>query len=93
MLGCDLAIPTPLGPRRLLYCDHTASGRASSLIEDAVRDVVLPTYANTHTTTSFTGWCSHNFYEEARAMVRDGVAGASATSGLPASSRAASSLE
>jgi hypothetical protein len=26
------------------YCDHTASGRPSKLIEDPIRDYVLPVY-------------------------------------------------
>jgi hypothetical protein len=35
--------------------DHTASGRALELIEDFIREEVLPWYANTHTESSGTG--------------------------------------
>ena len=76
-LGEDLLYPTPLGFRRATYCDHTATGRANALVEAAVTRLVLPTLANTHTSTSYTGWCSHNFLEESRGIVRDSVAGAS----------------
>lgn len=47
--------------------------RAVGWIEDAVRDHVLPTYANTHTETSHTGHQTTRFREEARALVRSAI--------------------
>jgi selenocysteine lyase/cysteine desulfurase/tRNA(Ile)-lysidine synthase TilS/MesJ len=67
------AIPTPLGPRKLTYVDHTASGRAVEFIERYISENVLPLYANTHTSTSECGWQSHMFLAEARDIVRDTV--------------------
>jgi len=55
VIGERRTIETPFGGRPLIYADYVASGRALSFIEDAIREVVLPLYANTHTETSHTG--------------------------------------
>lgn len=73
VIGCDTAILTPYGLRRVTYADYTASGRSLSFIEDYIRQTVLPLYANTHTETSGTGLQTTRFREEARAIVRAGV--------------------
>jgi selenocysteine lyase/cysteine desulfurase len=65
----------PFGPRRLVYCDHTASGRALSFIEDYLRERVLPLYANTHTEASATGAYTTALREEARAIIHRAVGG------------------
>jgi selenocysteine lyase/cysteine desulfurase len=70
VIGSDFAVPGPFGPRRVTYADYTASGRSLSFIEDYVRDVVLPLYANTHTESSGTGLQSTRFREEARDIIR-----------------------
>ncbi|MFN4100686.1 MAG: aminotransferase class V-fold PLP-dependent enzyme, partial [Pararhodobacter sp.] len=64
---------TAFGARPLIYADHTASGRALGLIEDAIRDHVLPLYGNTHTETSATGQYTTRLRELAREAVRAGV--------------------
>eukprot|EP00962_Isochrysis_galbana_P015278 scaffold4388_cov94-Isochrysis_galbana.AAC.1 len=69
-IGASLPIQSPFGVRPVLYADHTASGRALSFIEDYVRETVLPSYGNTHTSTSKTGRQSSDFVAEARALVR-----------------------
>ncbi|MGV8953157.1 MAG: aminotransferase class V-fold PLP-dependent enzyme [Cypionkella sp.] len=46
---------TPYGPRKLVYADYVASGRALRVIEEFVLDRVLPIYANSHSEASFCG--------------------------------------
>ncbi len=70
VIGNDFAVPGPFGPRRVTYADYTASGRSLSFIEDYIRDVVLPLYANTHTESSGTGLQTTRFREEARDIIR-----------------------
>lgn len=55
VLGEGACIRTPFGVRRVTYADHVASGRALRSVERALRDAVLPLYANTHTEDSATG--------------------------------------
>ncbi|MDZ7799240.1 MAG: aminotransferase class V-fold PLP-dependent enzyme [Trueperaceae bacterium] len=55
VIGADACVEGPFGPRRIAYADHIASGRSLASVEDAIRRVVLPTYANTHTEDSATG--------------------------------------
>lgn len=69
--GRDLSLNTPFGVRPTLYADYTASGRALSFIEDYIRNAVLPTYGNTHTSTTRTGRQSSDFVAEARTMVKN----------------------
>ena len=66
---------TPYGQRRVTYADYTASGRALSFIEDAIRDMVLPGYANTHTESSGTGLQTTRLREDAREEIRRTVHG------------------
>ena len=73
VIGSDYAVPGPFGLRRVTYADYTASGRSLSFIEDYLRDVVLPLYANTHTESSGTGLQTTRFREEARSIIRDSV--------------------
>ncbi|CAB9504836.1 Cysteine desulfurase [Seminavis robusta] len=60
----------PFGPKPIVYADSTASGRASSLIEDYIQYCVLPFYANTHTEASATGLQTTRFREDARDRIR-----------------------
>lgn len=73
VIGNDHTVPGPFGPRRVTYADYTASGRSLSFIEDYIRDVVLPLYANTHTESSGTGLQTTRFREDARRIIKQAV--------------------
>ncbi|WP_295798359.1 aminotransferase class V-fold PLP-dependent enzyme [uncultured Microbulbifer sp.] len=73
VIGERMAFATPFGQRPLVYADYTASGRGLTFIEDAIRNQVLPWYANTHTETSATGRQTTAFREQARAAIRRSV--------------------
>lgn len=73
VIGSDYAVPGPFGPRRVTYADYTASGRSLTFIEDYIRNVVLPLYANTHTESSGTGLQTTRFREDARRVIKDAV--------------------
>jgi len=73
VIGNDSQITTPFGQRLLTYADYTASGRSIDFIEDAIRQYVLPLYANTHTEANATGQQTTAFREQARDQIRAAV--------------------
>ncbi|SDR48468.1 aminotransferase class V-fold PLP-dependent enzyme [Pseudovibrio sp. Tun.PSC04-5.I4] len=73
VIGEDTAITTAFGQKPLVYADYTASGRSLGMIEDYIRDNVLPYYANTHTETSYTGAQTTALREQARQQIRSAV--------------------
>ncbi len=73
VIGKDTQITTPFGLRKLTYADYTASGRSLDFIEEAIRQHVLPLYANTHTEANATGQQTTAFREQARQQIRTAV--------------------
>jgi len=72
IVGGEAVFKTPFSRNRFLpitYADYIASGKPLKFIEDYLFEQVLPTYANTHTTSSFTGFQTTHFREEAREII------------------------
>jgi selenocysteine lyase/cysteine desulfurase len=75
VIGDDVVLDGPFGPRRMVYADATASGRSLTFIEDVIREHVLPMYGNTHTEASATGRRATGLREEARRIIHQAVNG------------------
>ncbi|KAF4316040.1 hypothetical protein G195_009176 [Phytophthora kernoviae 00238/432] len=73
MIGRNMPFESPFGIKAQCYADYTASGKAIESIELFMRNEVMPTYGNTHTTTSVTGLQTTSFREEARQIVAKAV--------------------
>jgi len=71
VIGQYTTIQTPFGERPLVYCDHTASGRSLTSIENAIARDVLPHYANTHSETSHNGRHTGQLREWARQTIKN----------------------
>lgn len=69
VIGRNVLFETPFGLKAQCYTDYTASGKAIESIETYIRNEVMPTYGNTHTTTSVTGSQTTSFREEAREII------------------------
>lgn len=93
LIGRDAVRVGPFGRRRVVYADYTASGRALDLVEDAIRNEVLPWYANTHTESSTTGRRTTRLREQARQAVRDGVGGDGSTAVIFCGSGATAAID
>jgi selenocysteine lyase/cysteine desulfurase len=75
VIGEGAVIDGPFGQRRLVYADYTASGRSVGLVEDVIREHVLPMYGNTHTDASAAGRQTTVFREDARRLIHRAVNG------------------
>ncbi|KAI3910062.1 hypothetical protein MKW92_042016 [Papaver armeniacum] len=73
--GDDFEFETPFGKRRLVYADHTASGRSLHYIETYIVKHVLPSYGNTHTADSYVGRKTTKMVHEATNYIKKCVGG------------------
>ena len=73
LIGERDAIKTTFGEKPLIYMDYTASGRSLKFVEDFIQDKVLPSYANTHSESSYTGKQMTLLRDQARQQVRESV--------------------
>ena len=69
VVGADAVLDSPFGPRPLLYADWTASGRALGCVERFLVSEVLPSYGNTHSSSSYSGLQTSLFRQEARELI------------------------
>lgn len=69
LIGEGIEIQGPFGPKKLVYADYVASGRALRQVETFVMDHVLPHYANSHTEASFCGAQMTRMRSSARAAI------------------------
>ena len=75
VIGDDVVLDGPFGPRRLVYADYTASGRSLTFLEEFIRQEVMPFYANTHSESSGTGAQTSQLREDARTIIHQAVGG------------------
>ncbi|KAK3595795.1 hypothetical protein CHS0354_025432 [Potamilus streckersoni] len=73
VIGNKVLMEGPFGPKRVVYCDYTASGRSLSFIEDYIRNYVFPFYANTHSENGRNARQTAKFREEAREIIKQCV--------------------
>ena len=71
LIGKNAVLDGPFGPRKIVYADYVASGRAISQVESFMLERVLPYYANTHTEASFTGATTTALRETAREIIAE----------------------
>jgi selenocysteine lyase/cysteine desulfurase len=70
IIGQKQMFTSPEGPRRILYADWAASGRAYLPIEKFMLEEVLPFYGNTHTCATVTGATTTKAYEASRLAIK-----------------------
>jgi len=69
VIGRDVVIDGQFGPRRMIYADYVASGRALQAVEHTMLHEVLPVYANSHTEASYCGAQTSALRHAARARI------------------------
>jgi selenocysteine lyase/cysteine desulfurase len=73
IIGNDQLFISPLGEKKIIYADWTASGRCYLPIEESLQKDLMPFLANTHTETTVTGTLMTKAYEEAKQIVKKHV--------------------
>jgi len=73
VIGYEQTFETPMGLKRMIYADWTASGRLYRPIEEKLRDEFGPFVGNTHTETTVTGTAMTKAYHMAHAIIKQHV--------------------
>ena len=74
IIGIDAKIDTPFfGKKKIVYADWTASGRCYELIEDQIKNKIMPYVTNTHTESSGTGKKITKLYSAAKQIIKKHV--------------------
>ena len=71
LIGAQAEVDGPFGPKRLVYADYVASGRALKQVEHFILEEVLPYYANSHTEASYCGGMMTRLRRAARAVIAE----------------------
>ncbi|XP_045827266.1 probable cysteine desulfurase [Trifolium pratense] len=75
IIGNDVEFNSPFGKRKLVYADHTASGRSLHFIENFIAKHLLPFYGNTHTCESYVGNKTTKMVHEATEYIKKCLGG------------------
>ncbi|CAL5214580.1 unnamed protein product [Lathyrus oleraceus] len=75
IIGNDAEFDSPFGRRKLVYADHTASGRSLHCIENFITKHLLPFYGNTHTSESHVGSRTTRMLHEATEYIKKCLGG------------------
>ncbi|RDX96217.1 csd, partial [Mucuna pruriens] len=75
IIGNDAEFESPFGTRKLVYADHTASGRSLHYNENFIANHLLPFYGNTHTCDSYVGSKTTKMVEEASEYIKKCLGG------------------
>ncbi|XP_047168093.1 uncharacterized protein LOC124836894 [Vigna umbellata] len=75
IIGCHAEFDSPFGKRKVLYADHTASGRSLHYNENFIINHVLPFYGNTHTCDSYVGSRTTKMVHEANEYIKKCLGG------------------
>ncbi|XP_061346802.1 uncharacterized protein LOC133292417 [Gastrolobium bilobum] len=75
IIGNDAEFDSPFGRRKLVYADHTASGRSLHYNENFIINHLLPFYGNTHTCDSYVGSRTTKMLHEATEYIKKCLGG------------------
>ncbi len=73
IVGIDEVFEGPLGSRKIVYTDWTASGRLYGPIERQLSETIGPYVANTHTETTVSGTAMTQAYHLAKEIIKKHV--------------------
>ncbi|CAL0306659.1 unnamed protein product [Lupinus luteus] len=75
IIGNDAEFYSSFGRRKLVYADHTASGRSLHYNENFITNHLLPFYGNSHTCDSYVGSRTTKMLHEAKEYIKKCLGG------------------